>query len=135
MSIFDDNITSKTRLQEFYDRIKEVIQDNFERIYMSYIRDKYSLDFSLRYTTSILNHEINKFQMVFAEFGMYQPWLCCTPIADVNPSESKFSISVFYSEEPSIYIHDTRKEFLHMCLPLPNITLSNITTDNYESVR
>ena len=121
MSVFDDNITSKTRLQEFHDRIKEVIQDNFGRIYMNYVRDKYSLDFRLRYTVSTLNHEINKFQMDFAEFGMYQPWLCCTPIADVNPFKSKFSISVFYSEDPSIYIHDNRKEFLHITIPISQL--------------
>ena len=121
MGIFEDNITSKTRLQEFYDKIKEVIQYNFERFYQIYRRQHYSLDLSLNYTASILNHEISEFQKDFAEFGMHHPWLSCTPIASIKPFESKVLVTILYSEDPIIYAHEDAKIFLKLKLNIPSL--------------
>lgn len=115
MSIFNDNITSEnTPLQIFYNSIKTIVENEFDRLYKKFDGDLYRV-------SSVYNEALDKCRLNFAEHGMYHPWLLCTPIVDINPSGSKILVTILYSEDPSIYIHNDRKIFLQITIPISQL--------------
>lgn len=115
MSVFSDNITNENiPLQKFYNLWKTIVKEEFNNLYKKF-------DGDLSRVSSIYNEALDKSRLNFAEHGMYHPWLLCTPIADINPSGSKVLVTILYSEDPSIYIHDDRKVFLQITIPISQL--------------
>jgi hypothetical protein len=115
MSVFSDNITNEnTPLQKFYNLLKTVVKGEFNSLYRQF-------DGDLSRVSSVYNDALDKCQQNFAEYGMYHPWLLCTPVAGVNSSESKVLVTILYSGDPFIYIHDDRKIFLQITIPISQL--------------
>ena len=110
MGLFCDNITNETPLQKFYSLWKNVVEREFNNLYRKF-------DGDLSRVSSVYNEALYRNRHNFAERGMYHPWLLCTPVASINPSESKILVTILYSEDPSIYIDVDRKIFLQMTIP------------------
>ena len=115
MSIFGDNITNENvPLQKFYNLWKTIVKEEFNNLYKKF-------DGDLSKVSSVYNGALDKSRQKFAEHGMYHPWLLCTPIVDINPSGSKVLVTILYSEDPSIYIHNDRKIFLQIIIPISQL--------------
>ena len=115
MSIFGDNITNENvPLQKFYNLWKNAVKGEFNNLYKKF-------DGDLSKVSSVYNKALDKSRQKFAEHGMYHSWLLCTPIADINPLESKVLVTILYSEDPSIYIHDDRKVFLQITISISQL--------------
>lgn len=115
MGIFDkDLITRDTSLQKFCNLWKTAVKGEFNDLYRKY-------DGDLSRVSSIYNGVLDKYRQKFAEHGIYYPWLFCTPIADIYPSESKVLVTILYSEDPIGYTHENRKIFLQITIPISQL--------------
>lgn len=114
MSVFSDNITNDTPIQKFYNFWKTVVKEEFNSLYKKF-------DGNLDHISTVYNDALNRCRQKFEEHGIYHPWLLCTPIAGINPSESGFLVTILYSEVPSIYIHNDRKIFLQITIPISQL--------------
>jgi len=113
MSIFSDNITNSTDLQSFYNRLKTYIEDQFNQLYDCMNGD-------LMRVSSIFNREFNQIevQKLFNEHEIYHPYFHCQLLVGKDYF-GRISINIFYTDDPTIYVHDKAKIFLSLNLPLP----------------
>lgn len=122
MSIFSDNITSNTPLQEFYDTIHLWIESIFPDLWKHYHGD-----FSM--ISSAYNAELGtpSTKKLFKNHNMYHAWLSCQPVACVdskcNGIVSKVLITILYSEDETIYVYDQSKVFLKMSIPISDLPI------------
>ena len=116
MSIFDKDIITNENipLQKFYNHWKTAVKKEFNTLYKRFDGDLFRV-------SSIYNGLLDLDRQKFAEHGMYHPWLHCTPIADINPSESKVLVTILYSENPIGYTHEDAKTFLKLKLNIPSL--------------
>jgi hypothetical protein len=124
MSVFSEHITDKTPLEKFYDFIKSYLEENF---YCVYEKSSYNLSWTATEFNAMVNGHINsiaelgesqKIKDMFKAHKIYQPWVHLTfhTRYDRHPGESKYYIEVtlYYGDDPTIYVHDKAKIFLHM---------------------
>ena len=122
MSIFNDNITSNTPLQEFYDTIHAWIESTFPDVWKYYNGDFHNI-------SSAYNAELGTpgTKKLFENHNMYHTWLSCQPVAYVDSQctgiISKVLITILYGEDENIYAHDQSKVFLKMSIPIPDLPI------------
>lgn len=109
MGVFDDNINSKTELEQFYDAVGNTIKSNFPPMY------QYRLG-NLQHTSCEMNMFIKSvFKQKFDKFSIYHPWV------DFEWGDGCILCQLFYSDDPVIYIHKYTKIFLKLTLDIPSL--------------
>ena len=119
MSIFSDNITSEnTPLQTFYNYVKKWVNKTFPTVWEQYRGD-------LSVISSTYNSELNsdKCQSIFAKYNMYHIWLHCQFIANPEMLTSTVLVSIFYSDDPTIYVHKDAKTFMTLRIPISDLPI------------
>ena len=116
MGIFNDNIKNNTDLQSFHDYWKKYIEDRFDEIYNRF-------DGRMGLVSSYINGMLLKstIRTMFTNHGIYHPWLYCQ-LAIGKDYHSIVQIVIFYSEDPTIYVHDKAKIFLSLNLSIPSLS-------------
>lgn len=119
MSLFSDNISSNTPVQEFYDTIHDWIKSTFPDVW-KYYRGDFSM-ISNAYNTELRTSGTKK---MFEKHNMYHAWLSCQPVACVdhpNGIVSKVLITILYGEDETIYVYDPSKVFLKIYIPISDL--------------
>ncbi len=119
MSIFSDNITSEnTPLQTFYNSVKKWVNKTFPTVWEQYRGD-------LSVISSTYNSELNsdKCQSIFAKYNMYHIWLHCQFIVNPEMLTSTVLVSIFYSDDPTIYVHKDAKTFMTLRIPISDLPI------------
>lgn len=107
MSVFNDNIKSKTELEQLYDMVGNTIKSNFVSMY------QYRLG-NLQHTSCEMNMFIESvFKQKFDKFSIYHPWV------HFEWGDRCILCQLFYSDDPVIYIHEHAKTFLKLKLDIP----------------
>ena len=130
MGIFNDNITNSTPLHQLHDRWKNIIEKNFAKYYVE-------KDGDLSHITTIFNGMLRrpKIQEEFINNGIYLPYFNCQCLVDddfFKCMKITIKVTIFYSEDPTIYTQDQVKTFLSMNIKIPLIKPSNY--NNYEYI-
>lgn len=109
MSVFNDNIKSKTELEQFYDAVSNTIKSNFVSMYQYRLGD-------LTYTSCEMNMFIKSvFKQKFDKFFIYHPWV------HFEWGAGCILCQLFYSDDPTIYVHEDAKTFLKLTLDIPSL--------------
>ena len=111
MGVFNDNIKSKTELEQLYDVVGNTIKLNFASMYQYRSGDLY-------FTSSEMNIFIkNTFKQSFDKFSIYHPWV------HFERKDGYILCQLFYSEDPFIYVHKNTKIFIKLKLDIPELFL------------
>jgi len=104
MSVFDDHITSKTKLEDFHDTCRDWFEINFHQTWKRWYEN-------INWAASEFNKMLGDKELhkLFESYGMYAPWVCLD-----NQEEGTIELTIFYSDDPSIYVHKNAKIFLQM---------------------
>jgi hypothetical protein len=122
MSVFSDNITSENApLQAFYNRIKKWVYETFPSVWEQYRGD-------LSVISSVYNSELNtgKCQSIFAGYNMYHIWLHCQFVANPEAVTSTVLVNIFYSNDPTIYVHKDAETFMTLRIPFCDLQYEHI---------
>ena len=104
MSVFSDNITNKTKLENFHDTCRDWFEINFHQTWKRWYEN-------VNWAASEFNKMLGDKELreLFESYKMYAPWACLE-----NQEEGSIKLTIYYSEDPYIYVHAKAKIFLQM---------------------